>query len=735
MKTFLKVIAVLSVLLVLAGVFLAVFLDPNVFRERVEKLARQEGVALDIDGDLDWTIWPSIGITVNNIRLSTHTVPGFTVAKFKRADLLMAIGPLLKGNVEIDTIAIDGAEINLVTDEKGEANWRQLIDDSALERTDGEQLSKPDAADGQPMALAIDTIAINNSELSYLDLQSDRRIVLDNINATVSQFNLDAQPFTLALSANGEIDSFAKQESREEFSTQLRQQITLAKDYSELEIERGKFTVSVEPFFKEKTKDSSINGEYSLLVTDIANVAAISGSIDIVAFNLRDVLASIGVVLNVADDSAMTQFSLKTQFQGDKTEFGFKPLKVNLDKSQLDGSVTITDFSTPVVDVMLQGDQINIDQYLAPRALDDDSSTDVGGGSQSAQVEPPKVEGADDKEIIPLDAIKSIGGSFNIDVDKLVIRQIPLSSVALRAKANQGLITIFKAQADAYGGQIDATSKLYGRGENANVALIAKLSDIQIEALLRDLELDESVNLTGLVSGDMSFKTAGLTASALQENLTGKGSFTGAQMRFSPLNVEQKFCQLVNLANKAQSPQKTWQQFTEMKNLATSISIANNIISIDSLDASLEHLTVGSRGTVNLANNEYDVRMPLKLLRMPPAVSDNDESTTNVAEQFCEIKSNYWVNRSLSLLRCNGSLLALDPVKQCQFDSRELRELTLDYAEYKLRKKHGEKIDSAEEKIEKKKNELLEKLDEKFGGEGDADRAEQLLKELFKNRN
>lgn len=75
--------------------------------------------------------------------------------------------------------------------------------------------------------------------------------------------------------------------------------------------------------------------------------------------------------------------------------------------------------------------------------------------------------------------------------------------------------------------------------------------------------------------------------------------------------------------------------------------------------------------------------------------------------------TNYWVGRSLSLLRCKGSLGAIDPLNDCGFDKSALTSLTKDFAEYKLREKHGAKIDAAEEKFEQQKQEVKQQVEDK----------------------
>jgi AsmA protein len=91
------------------------------------------------------------------------------------------------------------------------------------------------------------------------------------------------------------------------------------------------------------------------------------------------------------------------------------------------------------------------------------------------------------------------------------------------------------------------------------------------------------------------------------------------------------------------------------------------------------------------------------------------------------VTSNYWAERSMNLLRCKGAYAEINPGSDCRPDKDMLNALIKDFAEYKLKEKHGAKI-------EEKKSELIKKLDEKLGGEGAAQKAKDTLRSLFKKK-
>src|SRR5690606_10512535 len=96
--------------------------------------------------------------------------------------------------------------------------------------------------------------------------------------------------------------------------------------------------------------------------------------------------------------------------------------------------------------------------------------------------------------------------------------------------------------------------------------------------------------------------------------------FSGAEVTMAPINVEKYFCQAVTLMRdedvaEGEQPAeaKTWPEFTSMQPLAGSIRMRNEVITIESFEASVEALILGVKGNINLAEDVYDLQLPLQL--------------------------------------------------------------------------------------------------------------------------
>ena len=702
MKLALKIIAAIIALLVVIVLALVIFFDLNKLKPLIESAASEQGVDLQMRGDLSWTFWPSLGIAVEDIRVAAVAAPEQPLAQLQQASFLVAIGPLLRGAIEVDHIRVQGAAIELTVDEQGKGNWEAITNDTAeageasepssastADTQGATAQSQPDAA--REFSLAVDRISILDSSISYRDIQSDEEIALTINELDVRQFNLQGEPFNMTLALTTILSS-ANNEPSLTLDVKLAQRVQLSAGFNHAEITDGRVDLTV-------NKNGKMALSYDLKADDLQQALRYSGNVDVSPFSARELLSAMGTDLETQANYALTKVALQAKFAGDSEQLTLDPVKVNLDKTTINGSIAITDLSASALRVVLQGDAINIDDYLAPTS-DTDAESSTGTG---------------DEELIPLDALRDLTADIRTDFQRVTLMAMPLENVRFHVTANEGLLRLQQGDAQVYQGQITSKGSLDGRGNTAIIQLDAKVNDVQLAPALKDLELDENVQVSGAINADAAANLRGLTMNQLMESLTAAANFSGNDIRFAPLNVEEKFCQLVNLVNQEAGPERNWEAFTRMHDVTGRAAIAQEVLTVESFKAGVHQLLLEVQGQLNLATDEYDFVLPLTLL--------NEESS----EQGCRVNSNYWINRSLSLLRCRGSLDNVNPVSDCRPDSKGLTTLTKDFAEFKLREKHGEKIDA-------KKDELRQKLDEKLGVESEGQKPRDLLKGLLNRK-
>lgn len=688
MKILLKSLAVFVVLILIAALALVFLVDVNRFKPRIEALAKEQGIALQINGDLGWDLWPSLGVAVNDVRVAALETPEQPIAELKQASLMLALMPLFSGNFQVDHVRVDGAVISFKVDAAGKGNWEAL---SKPDTTPQPASSAPDAGNTK-LQLDIQDISLSNSSINYSDAQTGQTIALHDINLSMSEVNLRAQPFTMDL-------AFAMEQTQAgaeplKLAGKLQNKISVDEAINNINLSEG--TLKLDIIGKET---AAIALDYSLALTDVKNNLAYKGQLKLSEMNARKLLAALGTSLATANKDALGKIAFSSSFAGDSKKVTLDKLQLLLDKTEFNGSVAVTDFDTTALKIDLVGSEINVDDYLPPV-------------SEAPVAEP--VASAPTEDIqLPLESLRSLNVNANITLQKMIFNQMALENIALKVLAKNGMIEP-TLSAKAYGGDITAKGQLDARGKQAQVQFDAGVEGLELAPLLKAMEMDSKFGLQGAVQARALGTTQGSSVNQLFKSLQSNATFSGAQVRVSPINIEQQFCKLVNLVNKTEDPTKVWEEYTEMSELSGSIKLRDEIITIDTFKAGVEKLQLGSTGKINLATDKYDIYLPLKLIKGSTDTVTTEQVAVATSAGGCSIGSQYWLERGLELLRCKGSFAEINPLSDCRPDSELLTELTKDYAVYKLKEKHGakyeEKKDELKEKVEKEKNRFLDKL-------------------------
>jgi AsmA protein len=686
MKLLGKSLIALIVLLLIALIAFVFLVDANRFKPRIEAIAKDQGIALQINGDLGWDLWPSLGVAVNEVRVAALEAPDQPIAEIQRASLMLALMPLFSGNFQVDHIAVDGAVISLNVDANGKGNWEALSKSGQPA-----QPSQPTSAVDSNLKLDIQHISLSNSKINYSDAQSGQTIALRDINLSMSDVNTRAAPFAMDLSfvmalAQAGADKL-------ELQAALKNTLSVDNAMSNIKLDAGKLQLEIIG-----TDTAEIALDYSLVITDLQKELAYQGDIKLTEMNARKLLAALGTELETANKDALSKVAFSSALEGNSKKVKLDNLKLVLDNTRFSGSVGITDFATGALKLVLEGDELNIDDYLPPQS---------DAPAQTAAAAP-----AEDTQL-PLDDLRGLNINAKLALKKLIVNKIALENVALKVLAKNGMIEQ-NLTAKAYAGSISAKGQLDARSQQAQVQFDVGVEGLELEPLLKDMEMDSRFGLQGAVQVRALGTTQGNSVNQLFKTLRSNATFSGAQVRLLPINLEQQFCKLVNLVNKTEDPAKVWDEYTEMNELSGSIKWRDEIITIDAFKAGVEKLQLGSSGKINLATDEYDIFLPFKLLKDKTDTITAEQVAVTTSAGGCSIGSQYWLERGLELLRCKGSFDAINPLSDCRPDKELLAELTKDYAVYKLKEKHGakyeEKKDELKQKVEKEKNKLFDKL-------------------------
>lgn len=683
LKRLFKLLAALVLVVIIGAVALVFLLDPNIFKPRLEALAQTQGLELRIDGNLGWQLWPSLGLEVRDVRVASAADPHTSLMNLEQASLRVETWPLLSGRVQVHEILLQAPSLNLIVNEQGRGNWESLLSESASEAT-GPETPAPeeDAAEaseapGLALELAVERISLSEATLNYRDMASGQSLTLAPLNLDVTGFNLQGKPFDLALGWQAQITDPDWGAEPLRLQGQVSGQTTLAQDFDRLQLNQGQLSLEL----ARAGASDRVTLNLGLSAEKLLSEPSYTGQLSLASFNLKQMMLLLSLPpIETENPRALTRLGLDLDFEGNTTSLVLDPVQLTLDDTQIKGSIAVTDFEAQALRMNLVGNQMNLDDYLPPAPVE--------------EVEPDPADG--DQELIPLDLVRELDLDLRLGFDALTLTGLKARDIQLRVLAEDGVVTLEQAQLQSYEGELQADGRLDARGETASLDFAAQLQGLELAPLLKDLELDQEMQLSGALQGDLQGKTRGLTMNQLMDELTAEANFSGAQIRLAPLNIEQQFCQIVRLASRAESdPNQTWSDYTQLTELSGKAIIQNQVMELKEVRAGVERLTLGVQGQVDLREALVDLTLPLRL---------GSESTS---DQGCQVTSNYWIDRSLSLLRCQGSLDAFNPARDCRPDKEGLSQLAQDFARFKLEDKAKGKVDEKTQKLEEKAKEKV----------------------------
>ncbi|GBG13935.1 AsmA protein [Novimethylophilus kurashikiensis] len=172
-----------ALLLAAVGIVAATF-NPNDYKPLIVKLVKEKKQrTLIIEGDIKLAFWPKLGADLGKVSLSEHN-DGKEFASMQSAKVFLALMPLLKKELVVDTIKIDGVHANIVRFKDGTTNFDDL-------------LSKEESS--TQIKFDIDGVQVTNTGITLDDQQGNRHFAIDQLDLTTGHVALN-QPIDLKTS-------------------------------------------------------------------------------------------------------------------------------------------------------------------------------------------------------------------------------------------------------------------------------------------------------------------------------------------------------------------------------------------------------------------------------------------------------------------------------------------------------------------------------------------------------
>jgi len=182
MRIAIKLIFAIILIIVAGLVALPFIVDPNDYKDEIStQVEKMTGRNLTLQGDIGLSVFPWIALELGPLSLSN--AEGFKAdafAKVDAAEIRIKLMPLLKKQLEMDTIVLDGLVLNLETNKDGKTNWDDLTQADEVVKEDkkpSEEKSGPALA-----AVSIAGVQLSNANILWSDASKGESFQLRNLN-------------------------------------------------------------------------------------------------------------------------------------------------------------------------------------------------------------------------------------------------------------------------------------------------------------------------------------------------------------------------------------------------------------------------------------------------------------------------------------------------------------------------------------------------------------------------
>ncbi|MFJ3482628.1 AsmA family protein [Pseudomonas sp. NPDC090202] len=727
MKAFGKILGlfILGLLLIIValGFALTHLFDPNDYKDEIRKLVRDKGhVELTLNGDIGWSLFPWLGLELHDASVATLTEPTKPFADLQMLGLSVRVLPLLRKEVQMSDVRVEGLNLMLTRDENGHGNWEDIGKVPANPATTGSTQppsasetpadtaqAKPDRS-WQPLKLDIDSLTVNNARIEFNDIPKARQFTAESIQlSTGAVHNATDIPIKLTafLSTNQPVIR-----TKTELTGKLRFDRAL-KRY-QLDDMRFSGEAAGDPL-QGKTVTFSAQGQLladmsanvaewtslklsanqlraigELHVRDLDKTPQLSGGLSIAQLNLRQFLDNIGQPAPTLGENSLNAFEMVTRVAATPTSLALDDLTVKLDDSTFRGRVAVDDFAKQSLRLQLKADTFDADRYRPPQSEQAKNAgaarkSEVQSGEADAMAasgttplpnQPTQVAWSDTR-LLPLERMRKLDVDADLSFGKLIVEKLPIDNAALKTTALDGVVTIDSLRGDLYNGNFEVKGNLDVRPEVPLASMQTRVNRVPVEHFIQSQ--GTTPPLRGLLTLNSDVTAKGNSQKALVESLNGTANFALNDGVLVNANLEQQLCRGISVLNRKTLSGEPRGKDTPFQQLNGNLVFRNGVASNPDLKVRTPGLTVNGDGDIDLRVMGMNYRVGV--------IIEGDKS--EMPDPACEVNPRFvgieWP------IQCRGPLEL--GAKACRLDNEGLGKVAAKLATDRLGDKLNDKID------------------------------------------
>ncbi|SEN18712.1 AsmA family protein [Pseudomonas sp. ok266] len=723
MKAFGKILGLvllgLLLIIVAAGFALTHLFDPNDYKDEIRQIARDKAhIELTLNGDIGWSLFPWLGLELHEASVATLINPTEPYADLQMLGLSVRVLPLLRREVQMSDVRVEGLNLRLKRDKNGHGNWEDIgkvptaaapagspAPASAATAQAPAQPEKPP----QPIRLDIDSLTVNNARVEYNDELTGKQFSAESIQLSTGPVHDSTNIPVKATAFLGTNQPVLR--VRTELTGELRIERALQRyKFEDMKLSgelagdplqgktmtfaaQGQLSLdkaaNVAEWTGIKISANQLRALGELKANDLDKTPQITGGLSIAQFDLAKFVDSIGQKLPAMAEGSLSKVELVSRVAATPTSIAFDNINLKLDDSSFSGRIAVEDFAKQSLRAILKADTFNADRYLPPKSAQANSATQVrqaevasteadamaGAGSTPLPDKPSKTAWSTER-LLPVERLAKLDVDADLTFGQLTLDKLPIQNAALKATGQGGLLTLTNLSGELYNGGFAANGTLDVRPSAPVLNLQTKLNRVPVEKTLESQGKNPPVK--GLVTLTSNVTGSGNSQQALIDTLNGNASFVINNGVLLNANLEQQLCKGIATLNRKTLSGEPRGKDTPFQELKGNLTFRNGIASNPDLKVRIPGMTVNGDGDIDLRVLGMDYRVGIIVEGDTSAMPD---PACQVGEKFVGIE---WP------LRCRGPLEL--GAKACRVDNDRLGQVATKLAGDKLSEKIDEKL-------------------------------------------
>lgn len=642
-------IAILALVLVGAGVYIA-SINPNDLKPLlISEVKKQTGRELVISGDIQWRFFPTLGISVEALALKNPS--GFlqeNMVSFSRAEMSLEVLPLLSKKVSIGVARLDDANIFIQTLADGRNNLefspevqtgskpagsyeteQKEKQTAALETASAPESKTPADKSGLNLAdwqISLAGLAIKEASAVILDEQTHSKINLTSMNLDVGKlgfgfwvpidFDLVGQQNALAFTSKGKLELFLNQ--GDILASSLRNiEFDASAKEAGLNLQTAKIRIDTFGLDKLATIKLDASGEADKLGFSTKGALGLYLGKDSERIELKNVDINAELEGEALPRKKMAlSLNAEAVWEGKTKALDLAALTLKADEIEVKGKADVSlAAEIPKVRFLLDSPLIDVDEFLGTKQ---EMAAKSKAAESKAQVQTKslvtnegKASSTAQAAVAPLSKIepdlsglKGLDIAGKITIGQFIAANIHVEKVIAQFAIDKGLVNISQFDASLYGGSVTTKASLNANNTPATYSLTQKVAKVQALPLLKDAIGEEILKGNGNIN--INLKGAGLSPYQLRKGIRGELGISFEDGALYGINIPEMIREAKAALKGKRAEYVEEAKKTDFSALEASFTLANGIAKTKNVKLEAPLLRVRSEGQTDLITESLD---------------------------------------------------------------------------------------------------------------------------------